>query len=111
MNHVGIKEIWQADDRTFSIAWTDNQVTQHDVVRLREFCPCADCVNEHTGERKPQAIDPKIRRPLGRFCGPTESKSVGQTPHSELTPDARFGEHRRRFVLDFTDDAREFEDA
>lgn len=65
-----IQEIWQENDRTLAITWTDQQTSRYDVVRLRERCPCAQCVNEFTGERKPLQIDPSVR--------PSEMFSVGQ---------------------------------
>ena len=64
-----IQEIWQENDKTLVITWTDQQTSRYDVVQLRENCPCAACVNEFTGERKPLQINPSVR--------PSEIFSVG----------------------------------
>ena len=58
---LGVKEIYQADDRTLGITWSDGVEQSFDVVALRENCPCALCVDELTGEKIPQKIDPMVR--------------------------------------------------
>jgi DUF971 family protein len=52
------KEIKQDDDFTVSIQWGDDVRCSYRAADLRRFCPCAQCVNEWTGERvlKPDAI-------------------------------------------------------
>jgi len=41
----------EADQRALSITWTDG--AQHRVTarRLRQYCPCAECVEEWSGKR------------------------------------------------------------
>jgi len=57
------REIKQEDDSTLSIAWGDNYRCQYRAADLRRACPCAQCVNEWTGERmlKPDSIPDGIK--------------------------------------------------
>ena len=52
------REILQEGDATLRITWVDDRVCTYDASRLRRACPCAQCVNEWTGERtlKAEAI-------------------------------------------------------
>ena len=52
------REISQVNDTHLRISWADEKVCDYDAVRLRRACPCAQCVDEWTGERrlKPQTI-------------------------------------------------------
>lgn len=45
------------------LAWNDGQKFAVPYVELRFYCPCASCVDEHTGERTIQrtSINPEIR--------------------------------------------------
>jgi len=56
------REIKQEDDSTLSIAWGDERRCQYRAVDLRRACPCAQCVNEWTGQRvlKPEAVSDGI---------------------------------------------------
>jgi len=56
------REIKQEDDSTLSIAWGDERRCQYRAPDLRRACPCAQCVNEWTGQRmlKPDAISDDI---------------------------------------------------
>jgi DUF971 family protein len=56
------KEIKQEDDFTVSIAWGDDRRCSYRAADLRRSCPCAQCVNEWTGERvlKADSISEKI---------------------------------------------------
>jgi DUF971 family protein len=57
------REISQESDSQLRITWADERVCEYDAARLRRACPCAQCVNEWTGERtlKPEAISDEIR--------------------------------------------------
>ncbi len=67
-----VKNIEQSNERTLKIQWTDDKESKFDVVRLRELCPCASCVNEMTGVRtiKPEDVADSIR--------PVQITSVGR---------------------------------
>ncbi len=69
---LSIKEIWQIDDRTLGITWTDHSSQTFDVVMLRRKCPCAKCIDEHTGEKilKDEDISDELR--------PVKIDSVGR---------------------------------
>ena len=56
-------EIKQIDDATLRITWSDNKECIFDAPGLRRACPCAQCVNEWTGERvlKPQSISDELQ--------------------------------------------------
>ena len=56
------REIKQEDDFTLSILWADERRCRYGAAELRRACPCAQCVNEWTGERvlKPENISEKI---------------------------------------------------
>ena len=56
------REIKQEDDFALSILWGDDRRCRYAAVELRRACPCAQCVNEWTGERvlKPDSISEKI---------------------------------------------------
>ena len=45
------REIKQEDDSTVSILWADDRRCRYIAADLRRLCPCAQCVNEWTGER------------------------------------------------------------
>jgi DUF971 family protein len=45
------QEITQVDDATLTITWADGRVCKFEAPQLRRMCPCAQCVNEFTGER------------------------------------------------------------
>lgn len=52
------REIKQVGDAGLSIAWADDTVCRYTAAELRRACPCAQCVNEWTGQRmlKPDTI-------------------------------------------------------
>ncbi len=58
-----VKEIWQANKRTLGIKWSDDKKSLYDVVSLRRKCPCAECIDEMTGERrlKDQDVSDHVR--------------------------------------------------
>ena len=51
-------EISQEGNAGLRITWSDSRVCEYDAATLRRACPCAQCVDEWTGERrlKPQAV-------------------------------------------------------
>jgi DUF971 family protein len=57
------REIKHEDDSTLSILWGDERRCSYNAAKLRRSCPCAQCVNEWTGERvlKPDTISEKIQ--------------------------------------------------
>ena len=56
------REISQESDARLRITWADNRVCDFEAAALRRACPCAQCVNEWTGERTltPEAIADEI---------------------------------------------------
>jgi DUF971 family protein len=57
------RQIRQADDFTVQIIWADDKECDYRASELRRACPCAQCVNEWTGERilKPEAVADEIQ--------------------------------------------------
>jgi len=55
-------EISQESKNTLRITWADGQTCTYEAAKLRRACPCAQCVNEWTGERtlKPEAIQDEV---------------------------------------------------
>ena len=45
------REIVQEGERAFRIVWADGRGCRYGAAELRRVCPCAQCVNEWTGER------------------------------------------------------------
>ncbi len=70
-NHPSPKKVFQIDETTLGITWTDGHESVYSVKMLREKCPCANCIDEWTGEKriKPGMIADSIR--------PVNIKSVG----------------------------------
>lgn len=56
------REIKQEGDAGLRITWADDHVSRYSAVGLRCACPCAQCVNEWTGQRvlKPETISPEL---------------------------------------------------
>lgn len=56
------REIKQQDDSTLRIRWADEHVCEYKSADLRRACPCAQCVNEWTGQRvlTPEAISDEL---------------------------------------------------
>lgn len=62
---VRVKRIWQQDERTLAIQWTDDKRSLFDVVELRRQCRCAHCIDEVTHEAKINPDDiPESTRPV-----------------------------------------------
>ena len=45
------REIMQEGDRQLRVTWGDGRACLYVAAALRRACPCAQCVNEWTGER------------------------------------------------------------
>jgi DUF971 family protein len=52
------REIMQEGDASLRVTWGDGRACLYDAPSLRRACPCAQCVNEFTGERvlRPEAV-------------------------------------------------------
>ena len=57
------REIKHQDDYTLRITWGDGRECTYRAASLRRACPCAQCVNEWTGERvlKADSIDEELQ--------------------------------------------------
>ena len=56
------REIKQEGDSGLRITWADDCVCRYGAAELRRACPCAQCVNEWTGQRtlKPEAVSDEL---------------------------------------------------
>ena len=56
------REIKQDGDAGLRITWADNRVSNYTAAELRRVCPCAQCVNEWTGQRvlRPEAVSEEL---------------------------------------------------
>ena len=56
------REIMQEGETALSITWADGRVCHYDAPALRRACPCAQCVNEWTGQRvlKPEEVPDQL---------------------------------------------------
>lgn len=56
------REIKQEGDAGLRVTWGDDHVSHYRAPSLRRACPCAQCVNEWTGQRvlKPETISPDL---------------------------------------------------
>jgi DUF971 family protein len=56
------REIMQQGDAGLRITWADERVCHYAAAALRRSCPCAQCVNEWTGQRMlaPEAISEEL---------------------------------------------------
>ena len=68
------KEVDTNDPSVTTINWEDGKISRYPNRYLRSMCPCAQCVNEVTGERmiSLDSIDPAVRittvAPVGRYA-------------------------------------------
>src|SRR6266702_7326432 len=56
------REILQEGDAELCITWGDGRVCEYRAAELRRACPCAQCVNEWTGQRvlKREAVSEEL---------------------------------------------------
>ena len=56
------REILQEGDSNLRITWADGRVCHYKAAALRRVCPCAQCVNEWTGQRTllPEVISDEL---------------------------------------------------
>jgi DUF971 family protein len=56
------REIKQVTDTEVRITWADGHICTFGAAQLRRACPCAQCVNEWTGQRmlKPETISEEL---------------------------------------------------
>jgi len=45
------REIMQESDHALRVTWADGRACLYNAPELRRLCPCAQCVNEFTGQR------------------------------------------------------------
>ncbi len=45
------REIKQEGESGLQITWADERICRYEAAALRRACPCAQCVNEWTGQR------------------------------------------------------------
>ena len=57
------REILQESDASLRVTWADGRVCLYEAARLRRVCPCAQCVNEWTGQRtlKPDNVSDEVQ--------------------------------------------------
>ncbi len=57
------REIMQEGDAILRITWADGYECRYNAARLRRACPCAQCVNEWTGQRvlKAEAVSDALQ--------------------------------------------------
>ena len=57
------RAISQESETLLRITWADEKVCDYEAATLRRSCPCAQCVNEWTGERtlKADAISDEVQ--------------------------------------------------
>lgn len=57
------REILQESDASLRVTWADGRVCNYEAPQLRRVCPCAQCVNEWTGQRtlKPESISDEVQ--------------------------------------------------
>jgi len=55
-------EISQESNSLLRITWADGRVCDYQAANLRRACPCAQCVNEWTGQRtlRPESISDEV---------------------------------------------------
>lgn len=63
-----------ADEKTVSFGWSDGTRSEVSARRLRQYCPCAGCVEEWSGQRtfEVETIPPEMKvvevQPVGNYA-------------------------------------------
>ena len=92
-NHPSPKNIKQINATTLGITWTDGHESIYSVKMLREKCPCANCIDEWTGEKRikpgmiPDTIRPKGLKSVGLYAiqfSWNDGHDTGLYPHELL---------------------------
>ena len=65
---VFVNEIYQIDDQTLGIAWTDRKISRLNVIMLREKCPCAECKKVSKKSIDFSQVRPKSISSVGRYA-------------------------------------------
>jgi len=65
MSMVAPVEIGRANLFDIKVKWQDGHESVYPARHLRFNCPCAACVDEVTGKRRPTAVVPENVKPLG----------------------------------------------
>jgi len=95
------RDIRQVDENTLGITWTDGHESVYPVKLLREKCPCANCIDEWTGEKKikpgmiPDTIRPMSLKAVGLYALQFEwndGHSTGLYPYELLRHLCQCGE-------------------
>lgn len=57
------REIMQEGDARLRVTWADGRECRYAAAELRRACPCAQCVNEWTGERvlRPESVPDDLK--------------------------------------------------
>ncbi len=72
--HITPVEIRKQGGERLRIAWADGHVSVYSARRLRARCPCAQCVDEMSGERRvgEDEVDPDVAiaqvEPVGNYA-------------------------------------------
>ncbi len=58
-----VKRLEQVDNHCFLIEWNDGRTDIYRLSQLQRHCPCAGCVEEHSGRRQvdPASVDDGVR--------------------------------------------------
>jgi len=87
------KDVRQIDATHLGITWTDGKAAVYDVKMLREKCPCANCIDEWSGDKRikpgeiPDTIRPLKIRAVGLYALQfdwNDGHSTGLYPYSLL---------------------------
>ena len=68
------RKVHQIDPKTLGIDWVDDHNSVYNIKMLRERCPCANCIDEWTGEKRldpasvPENIKPINLKSVGRYA-------------------------------------------